>query len=385
MEKRILAAAPNDIELGRPRDPLEYFVEMPTEKANANTGLFIFIPGWGMDPGSEYVTSKLMPYLANAYNCVVISLRYQGIAVKSTDLGTEVLVPNGWFENIHRTYHTPLSNDFGAVMGALANTGVREVSTDFPLQFRSGHSYLSFGFMPALDHLSVLSEILKTYDLNKKRMFVLGSSYGGYIASLLTKLAPNTFTMVIDNSGFANTQVSELNYAQSGKVHKNMFNMNGIGISMIPMPVWNTTDRNHPCFFKPEYEKIRDLGSHDHWSKSKTSLFCFHYKEDPVASYSDKLHFCELRAKTAPTKLVTVTEQDLDGRVFKNLEHGFSASMKGLIQYVLDRWQDELVDDDQTDFDRETELNFDCGELVYTFKYYKDNSYKFELMAKTNT
>jgi cephalosporin-C deacetylase-like acetyl esterase len=70
------------------------------------------------------------------------------------------------------------------------------------------NEYQSFGFLPALDCLTVLGDVLNRFPMiNKKKIIAYGSSYGGYIAMLCGKYAPNTFSVIIDNSGFSRAEL----------------------------------------------------------------------------------------------------------------------------------------------------------------------------------
>src|ERR1700675_2140186 len=62
------------------------------------------------------------------------------------------------------------------------------------------------GVLPALDGLQVVHRLLGEHGLNRRRTFLLGTSYGGYIAGMMAKFAPATFRMVVDNSGFSSAQ-----------------------------------------------------------------------------------------------------------------------------------------------------------------------------------
>jgi Protein of unknown function (DUF2920) len=68
-----------DIELKFPRQPIEYFVTLPDKGIKQDTGLIMFIPGFGMLANDDYVANKLSPHLANQHNCIVVSLNYFGI------------------------------------------------------------------------------------------------------------------------------------------------------------------------------------------------------------------------------------------------------------------------------------------------------------------
>jgi len=382
MKKCILSVPPPDMELGIPRDPLEYFVIEPDQGVRSTTGVILWIPGWGMSPQDVYSSEKLMPYLANHHNCVVVGVRYHGMRVKVPGADATLSVDGEWLLNVHRAYNIPQVSDINQAFQHLAAAGVKAVDQRFPLLLETGADYLSFGFLPALDHIAVLGELLKSYAVDRRRMFALGTSYGGYIASLLLKLMPNTLTMVIDNSGFAKTKKDELNYREAGLVHNGYASPNGVGFSVIPKPVWSLKDPASKTYFRPAFDTVRDLTVAEHWGDSKTLLYCFHSQQDKIAPYADKCAFCAVRSAMAPTQLITVSSDDIDGHLFKNLVHGLGASMRALFNHGVELAGPSLRDDTQTDFDRQTRVALDCADMTYRIDYSQDFSFQAALSSR---
>lgn len=381
MQTFTIAAPPSDVELGIPRDPLEYYVTVPAHGINAETGLIVFIPGWGMNPAAEYSANKLMPYLANTHNCVVTSASYHGIGVKYLDRAGGISVRGEWFVAVHKTYNIPLVYDLRETFELLAKAGVRKLDDRLPLEFSSGHEYLSFGFLPALDHIAVLGAVLAAFPVNTRRLFAFGSSYGGYIASLLLKFLPNTFALAIDNSGFSKTSMHELNYLESGRFNRGGKSHNGIDFSVIPRPVWTTKNPDSPHYFRPAFAMIRDLTVKEHWAPSKTALYCFHAREDKIAPYEDKRRFCEIRSERAPTHLKTVTVDDIDGKMFKSIAHGFEASLRDLFAHVQASAAISSANDPRTDFDSESRIELPCGDRAYVLQFDREHTFQTDLIA----
>ena len=378
IEQCTIADPPADIELGIAREPMHYFLLAPENGITDKTGLIVFITGWGMDPGEPYVREKLMPYLANAYDCLVVSAQYHGIRVKSPK-GARIAAPPFWIEGVCQPYNLQASNNIRDIFNQLGARGVTNLGYQFPLEYSFGSSYLSFGLMPALDQISMIGQVLKNYQLHQNRFYLFGTSYGGYITSLLLKLMPQTFHSAIENSGFSKVDKNELNYYESNRRINKYKSHNGISYSLVPKPFWTLKEQDHRHYFRPAFENIRDLTLQHHWSDSKTSLYCLHGKLDRVASYEEKKQFCEVRAKYAPTTLITIEEKDIDGRLFKTLDHGFNASLKSLFDYIAQKADFNKETDDLTDFDRESSLTFDCQDHQYQMKFSKDYSFSFTL------
>ncbi len=208
-EKRFVIRPHIDIELGVERGDLEYFLTFPDSGMNYDTGLIFFISGFGSKADSEYERVKLRPYLADKYNCVTVGINYFGIGNR-LNTGAVSKIDENFIRGIYNVYGIRpesyfINNQFSMTLflESLEKKGIKKVDDKCVADLCiANNEYQSFGFLPAIDHLQVLGEILKTYNLNSRSITAFGTSYGGYIALLLGKFAPNTFSVIIDNSGF---------------------------------------------------------------------------------------------------------------------------------------------------------------------------------------
>lgn len=184
MELGKLQTPPPDVELGHPREPIEYVVIKPDQGINAETGLMFWVCGWGMSPTDTYCAEKLMPYLANTANCIVVGVVYHGLKLKLSNVA--FCFPVDWLQTMNQRFGTPLDANPMDIINALPGQGVTELPFDpaFGIVRTEDHDYLSWGFLPALDHLAVLGEVLSKYPINKRRLIAMGASYGGGISSI---------------------------------------------------------------------------------------------------------------------------------------------------------------------------------------------------------
>lgn len=164
-----------DIELGFDREELDYYVTLPDSGVTEETGLILTIPGFGGLANSSYQIEKLNPYLAEKYNCIVVSLNYFGIY-----RGTETKLDDHFIHNMETVYgvsstywhNISSDNDFYTKVGELLESkGISKLDHRCqPLKITGRQEYQSFGFLPALDNLTVLGEVLKNYPaINKKK------------------------------------------------------------------------------------------------------------------------------------------------------------------------------------------------------------------------
>ena len=193
-----------DVELGYNRKPMEYYLTIPEKGINLQTGLVLMVAGLGDRADSSYQTEKLRPYLADKHNVIVAATNFWG-----TFRSLDVDITMNWLREVSDQYNIPLERvkqEFAskpfleAVRSIVQYRGMKWLDMHCQVPFITGRGeYQSFGFLPALDYLVLLGEVLKKYQINQKKIVAYGSSYGGYIAQLLGKYAPHTFSAIIDN------------------------------------------------------------------------------------------------------------------------------------------------------------------------------------------
>lgn len=372
-----------DIELGFVREELDYYITLPSVGVTEETGIILTIPGFGGLANSIYQSEKLNSYLAEKYNCIVVSLNYFGIY-----RGSEMKLDDYFFRNMEKVYGIPYSywdnisseNEFYIEVGKLlASKGISKLDPQCQaLKLTGRQEYQSFGFLPALDYLTVLGEVLKNYPVvNKKKIIAYGSSYGGYIAMLCGKFAPNTFSVIIDNSGFSR---SVMKYIVGREILESDFDVNvNVDNKMYTIPFsynnpWTIMDETSPYYFGDSHKQIRNLLIREHRVKSNTRYYIFHCQEDHIASVEDKDKLATLLMNYNSTYYKRVGKSDIDGELYKTYGHAMNASLRKLFDHVADQEREYglVKETSKNEFlDNKTNL-FNCGNKNYIFNFKND-------------
>ena len=376
-----------DIELAINRKRVEYFITSPEKGINNKTGLFLFVSGYGMNASSKY-EKKTRQYFANKTNCMCAGINYFGIGLKGGEnagLGYEIntkfmdfirhcygIQPNEYILN-QRYDLSLLSNKLQSLGIAILDSRCKLTTID------AKDSYLSFGFLPALDLLCVVGEILKKFKLNKKKILAFGTSYGGYLSLLASKFAPNTFSSIIDNSGFVTTRINEIIDNGLDSFFLAHTNINGVLYPYVHKHPWTILDAYSPFYFSDSHRMIRSLLEENHLQKTRTKYFIYHSANDEIAPIAEKEKFIEILNRYADVFYKKISENDVDGKTFKNASHGMNASMKGLFDLVAEKATLEK-ESSFTDFDLESRLSFNCNNKNYIFDY--DKSYNLSVRIK---
>lgn len=362
-EERI--AAPADIENSVARAGLRYRFRIPDAGVGAGTGLILYIPGYGFGIDDDY-TGKLHARLANSHDCVVATVDYFGCGLIA---GRGMVLPDPNLFSCLERHHgiklgipTEMPPDLALLTAImiLERTGITKPHGDC----RSvvvDHEYNSFGLLPAVDHLQVTWHLLSRMPLDRRRLFVIGSSYGGYIASLLVKLAPATFRMVVDNCGFSGPEddwFGVFGYFLRG--------INSVQIVARSNLHWDRAPG--PWHFGEPQRRLRSL--HEGWNRSRTQLYSYHGKEDGVAPTASKQSMRVAIGDTVPCDLRIIGPGDIDGRIFKTPEHGLGASLKGLFDLSMERYLATVPEPSaETDFTLQGRVRYAFGQSVYSLSY----------------
>lgn len=363
-----------DVENNFPRKPISYYIDFPSNGTDSETGFLFVINGYGASPSDSYYR-HIQGYFADRYNCIVVGVEYFDIENKRKSIAS-CRLRDGFFDVFNRVYGSNISKnnniDDHALLVYLAKALVDAKHSQFDselfLTYTPVDCYQSFGLISALDHLQVLSEVLSMCKINKERMYIMGTSFGGYIGLLLGKLAPQTFQLIVDNSGFTEPRLVDVYGKGFSKI-----NILGCDIAVQHIGYWSD-DPSSGKYFDVHHSEIRSLLVRDHIFKTKTQYFCAHYVDDKMAPFDGKVEFSSLRPDVDVT-CDFVDASMIDGALYKIPEHGMDASLKLLFERA---YSDFIAKDKtlsvETDFDLCSSYNFICSNGVsYLIDFSRDD------------
>jgi pimeloyl-ACP methyl ester carboxylesterase len=374
--KKFSLIAPYDPEIDiKVRDNLDYFVTFPSGfDESKKYGLVFCIPGWGEHAESEYYAGKLRPYIADKYDLIAVGVRYHN-DLRTNDNYTIDIANICNFYGIPSDYFKNLRN-FGQIQNDLFDLLVSRnlLSLDPRLALKSNcyHRYSSFGLMPAIDHLNVLFDIIQNFNIDKRKIIAFGSSYGGYIACLMAKYAPHTFSLVIDNSGFCVTRLDEIFGVKMGTPTGSFpryINNRRYEIPFATDTLWSM-DETSPYYFSDAHKNIRNLLLKEHRTPSSTVYCCYHSVNDTLAPINLKDKMCEILKDYNVIYYKRVEETDIDGSLFKTMRHGMDASLQKLFDVSIKKYEENNhIKEEEIDFDKQLTYGFPCMDRMYHFTY----------------
>lgn len=377
----------DDFELGIQREnSLKYFLTTPD--STSIKGLVFLIPGFGEDNNSEY-QKNLREFIADTYDLACVSVMYHAIQSRPAN-GGQLGFEDNDIELLKiklQQYGCPVAATISENLSLLDQAIARaKAANRINLQtlylnqyelltssiYPGNGEYQNFGVMQALDHLYVLADLMQQIEFNKGNIIAFGSSQGGYIANLMAKFAPNTFSAVFDNSSWASAPLSYILGRQLG-VHEflSIISLN-IAVACFVISPWRLhAEETH--FYSEDRKKIRsflhndDIASMAQAGTNKTQYRFYHSASDTIARLEEKQKMVELMKKNGFDVQMTVMGQnDIDGSFVKNLDHGMGLSLKKMF---INLYPSIEKKDSQTDFEKKSEIIYTCPTMNYVFRF----------------
>lgn len=275
----------------------------PNDGMNVDTGILVLVPGYGGNMNSR-VFQHLKEIIPDKYNMVVMQCDYFGnkcMHSQGLKIFDEILSIDN-IEKINMTYRS-----------APCDMG------------ESIHEFNDMGIMQALDIVSatlsllrVLSKQNKIFDLNKIILF--GTSHGAYISHLANIICPRLYSYILDVSSYITPYY--MNEDRCIRVQKER-------TKYIEWIVETYIKNNKNVAY---YEKLYNLDYLYSNFANTCGIIAFHGTEDWMVPVEEKRTFIE---KICNAEIVIITPEMVDGKLFKNANHGLGADYFELLDAIL--------------------------------------------------
>ncbi len=226
-----------------------------------------------------------------------------------------------------------------------------------------------FGYLQGLDALRALwwlrdRLIAGNIPYDDGRIYATGGSGGGNVTLMAHKLAPRTFTCVVDMCGMK-------------KLSDDIaFNLPG-GSDLDAR--WSR-DPQHPYYLSPGAQELRFLGCPEHlWTMKRlgntTKIVIVHGVEDTTCPFADAEEMVRLmQAFQLDVEPHFIAKADLDGKVFTSAGHSLGNRTEIVFRVAenyLSRAGDKFLRrETPTDFERRDDVRYRTsdGEFVISYK-----------------
>ncbi|AJC94585.1 DUF2920 family protein [Campylobacter volucris] len=272
----------------------------------------------------------------------------------------------------------------------------KELNEDYHLYLSVGfeptkNEYQNFGIMQATDIINAILYVKSNLPFKITgwgiKTILVGSSHGGYLANLCVKIAPWSIDTVVDNSshitldndlwrfvGFGR-EIDYIKYCSAGLTHI----FKNIKLAAFDKTHW-TSNSSSPNYFSNARKIIREPLNKEHLKVQslypKPKYIAYHSKFDQYVPLEEREEYFnilkDLGFEIDFTKITS--ENEIDGKFIKNLEHGCGIPMKLLIKKHLD----EILKEPLQDKSCKKEISYKCDDLIYTFKE-EDDQIRLEI------
>ena len=356
---------------------IKYYLKIPDNPK----GIVFFISGFGDDVSLDY-RKKMLDYISDNFELAAVTVDYHAIYSRP-EIGASPKIPihvEMLIRSFFNDYNTPLFN-------LLQNFSELRIDKNIPLQIPTlllpaNDEYQNFGILPAVDHIYTLYHIQKNFKLPKK-VVLIGSSYGGYIANLITKFAPSSVSAVFDNSSWAKVNMKYINGLEFGQYEFGL-NLGNFKLVCSTLTPW-THFPQLPNYFDDNKKKIREFPL-EHLKTmaengAKEILYRYiHSYIDTLAPTNDKLELVNgMKSLGFDVNIEIIEEKDVDGKFIKNLNHGMNLSLKTFFTKYFKENENRIKERKMSDFEFDHKLSFDCPDVVYSVDYRKDKPPIFKL------
>ena len=290
-----------------------YYPDGTLASVGPRTGIFLSLHNWG---GTDIEGTASPEYLAKEFNVVALSVRY---------------LQSG-----------------------------KKASIDDPEPY-------DFGWLQGLDALRAMWLVFHELDRTgtpfaRGRLFATGGSGGGNVSLMANKLAPRTFTCVIDMCG-----MKKLNDALA----YNLPAAGGLNAR------WNR-DPASPNYLSPGAQEIRFVGHPAHLLEMKRlgtscKVFTVHGVDDKTCLDDGREMVANMQSAGLDINPVWITTEMVDGVIFKNTGH--SMGNRTLVPgHVAGCWlspdsPDTLERKTPTDFEIKEEIRYPTTDGTYVISY----------------
>ncbi len=379
--KQIPGAA--DAELGIPRkSPITYHC---TAKQDSAAGLIFIVHGFGDDANAAY-DKILRRYIAETANLLVVTVEYHCYQARPSSGGLAQLPPESlerigfWAAKLGIPFAATGDNIFPLIQ-ELGRKAPHPIFLKGLLVPKNG-DYQNFGVLQALDHITVLNDILDSgFAFNANRVCLIGSSHGGYIAHLIAKFAPNSILGLIDNSSYT---VADTRFLGQGTEYTEV--TGNIRLAYNVTTEWQFSSPANAKYFSPSRAIIRDTKCLAHMvaagkAAGRTPQFLMYNTVDDEISPIEwkRKQLRNLQRAGFSASLKEITEADTGGDLFKSVKHA-DAPLQKLFAHAYGS-----IKDGKTELDRyrSTEVTFDCFDRIYTAAHSNTPPY-FEMRVEEN-
>lgn len=267
-------------------------------------GLVLYIAGFGADAGSY--RENFQQHISDMYSMACLTVDYHCFHARPNTGGDVYIEPH--VLNLLRSITGCVNNETidDVLLTAEKMRANKQILLKVPgIIIPEKNGYQNFGLLPAVDNIYALNDVFLKYSKIPKKIFSVGSSYGGYIANLISKIAPSTLNAVFDNSSWAVPNLEYVVGHETGNSELSAVYSQGTHFELNVLSPWshftcmpNCFDKNK-CMMRSFPENHIEIMSKA--GKNKTIYRFIHAENDLIANTKQKTDMANTLEKKGST------------------------------------------------------------------------------------
>lgn len=290
---------------------------IPIAGTNEDTGVFVFVPGFGGHIDSN-VYKKMRERFADKYNVVTVQCDYFGSRFMQSansftyhldDLKT--LIKKEDFSKLQKN-----PSNFLKIVSQYEITVPVLATVD-----ETVNEFVDMGYMQAIDVVTAIEAvkiILQENQLifNDARVIGYGQSQGAYLLHLANRLAPHLFERIIDNAA----------WVEPGYLKSNRYLFSKFGQSTLSM--------GFDYIAKDLLQDKKSLSLHNLYKQFNNGAYIYSClgTTDNLVEVQDKQNALN---NLRYVDFEIIDQSKVDGVIFKSTNHGLDADFLELVGYAL--------------------------------------------------
>lgn len=226
-------------------------------------------------------------------------------------------------------------------------------------------------------------------------VILVGTSHGGYVAHLMAKISPWDIAAVIDNSSYAKVflpsvgfakELDYIKYCETSHINQSYPNLKLNAFTKTHF----TSNCKSDYYFSKAHYRIRNILDEEHLKIQanfpKPIYISYHSAKDfKIAPLSDKIELYNMlkMLNFDATLNIIDSEEQIDHKFIKTLDHGMGMSMKMLINKELPIVLEKIKNSTKHNLITKA-ISYPSEHLMYNFKCNDNNFLDFVLLKNSN-
>ncbi len=305
---------------------LKVYYSIPENGVNEETGLLLFIAGFGGQATSN-VYKKMRNDFSDKYNLVTVQCDYFGYEFMQSE--PEIVTPKIDKEQLKTAFSIKEVEEiykdgdlnFKKFLEFASKKRQKIIAEVKAITLEDEDNFNDMGILQAIDNVTAVLNVLnilhdKKHSFNSKKIIIYGHSHGAYLSYLCNRYCPNLFSLIIDNSAWL--EPVYLN----GNRYLNTYLGNLTLTTVFDYLAKNLIKDKEALNLNILYSNF----------KNECLIITYQGVTDNLIDHKEKEKFCKNIDNCIYNE---ISKEKIDGIVFKSTNHGLNSDFIKMFDYTM--------------------------------------------------